>query len=100
MGMMQMWKGGKGKAGGGGKGSSPKGGPGQKAQGPKIFVGGLPKVVSDFEIREFFSNFGDVVDVKMMYNDAMESKGFCFVTFATADSAQAVFDNYDNNRIG
>merc|ERR1712107_166634 len=68
--------------------------------GPKIFVGGLPKVVTEVEIREFFGNFGSVVDVKMMYNDTMESKGYCFVTFAETASVQAVFDIYDNNMIG
>jgi len=34
-----------------------------------------------------------------MSNANGESKGYCFVTFASADSAKMVFANYDSNMI-
>merc|ERR1719401_1973555 len=35
----------------------------------------------------------------MMYTDAGESRGYCFVTFQSLEDAQKVYDNYDSNEI-
>jgi RNA-binding protein Musashi len=48
----------------------------------KLFVGGLPSNVTDEEFLEFFSQFGTVVDAKVMFDrDTGRSRGFGFVTF-------------------
>jgi len=87
----------------GGKGSSPGKGIGDKIassmQTKKIFVGNLPKVPDEENIREYFSSFGDVEEVKMMYNEKGDSKGFCFVTFESTEPAKFVFENYEHNVI-
>jgi len=99
-GMMMPWgmspggKGGKdgGKGGGKGGGRAPPGG-------KKVFVGGLPKVPSEDSIREYFSTFGEIEELKLMYNDSGESKGYCFITFDSPAAARQVFDNYDQNMV-
>mmetsp|Transcript_37745 Transcript_37745/g.68790 ORF Transcript_37745/g.68790 Transcript_37745/m.68790 type:complete len:271 (-) Transcript_37745:69-881(-) len=70
-----------------------------KAAANKIFVGALPKTANEGHVREYFENFGVVEDVKMMVHDSGEPKGYCFVTFNNANSAEAVFENYQNNQI-
>mmetsp|Transcript_51607 Transcript_51607/g.120823 ORF Transcript_51607/g.120823 Transcript_51607/m.120823 type:complete len:284 (-) Transcript_51607:73-924(-) len=70
-----------------------------RAAANKIFVGALPKSSNEGHIREYFENFGVVEDVKMMYHDSGEPKGYCFVTFNNANSAEAVFENYQSNQI-
>merc|ERR1712151_101296 len=35
----------------------------------------------------------------MMYDDAGVSRGYCFITFQSVDSAQKVYANYDHNEI-
>ncbi|XP_058836822.1 RNA-binding protein squid isoform X3 [Topomyia yanbarensis] len=59
-----------------------------KARHGKIFVGGLTAEVSDDEIKTFFSQFGNIVDVEMPFDKQKnQRKGFCFITF---DSEQVV----------
>mmetsp|Transcript_32516 Transcript_32516/g.101438 ORF Transcript_32516/g.101438 Transcript_32516/m.101438 type:complete len:241 (-) Transcript_32516:65-787(-) len=65
----------------------------------KVFVGGLPHVPSEDGIRDFFAQFGPIEEVKMMYGSGGESKGYCFITFASAEAAGKVFDNYDDNLV-
>ncbi|XP_058445570.1 RNA-binding protein squid isoform X4 [Malaya genurostris] len=59
-----------------------------KARHGKIFVGGLTTEISDDEIKTFFSQFGNIVDVEMPFDKQKnQRKGFCFITF---DSEQVV----------
>ncbi|XP_068694311.1 RNA-binding protein Musashi homolog 2-like isoform X2 [Montipora capricornis] len=67
------------------------GGPPSKDSGNnenKIFVGGLGGNATEEELRRFFSVFGKVVHVKLMYDkETSRMRGFGFVTF---DSSEAV----------
>ncbi len=48
----------------------------------KIFVGGLPRHLTEDELRTYFQSFGDVVDAVILYDPATKnSRGFGFVTF-------------------
>ncbi|KAM7360338.1 RNA-binding protein squid isoform 1-T2 [Cochliomyia hominivorax] len=59
-----------------------------KARHGKIFVGGLTTEISDDEIKTYFSQFGNIVDVEMPFDkQKSQRKGFCFITF---DSEQVV----------
>ncbi|XP_055622510.1 RNA-binding protein squid isoform X2 [Toxorhynchites rutilus septentrionalis] len=59
-----------------------------KARHGKIFVGGLTTEISDEEIKTFFGQFGNIVDVEMPFDKQKnQRKGFCFITF---DSEQVV----------
>lgn len=62
----------------------------------KIFVGGLPKSISKQTIRTYFSSFGTVKTIKIVYTD---SGGFCFVTFSSREEAEEVYKNREYNRI-
>ncbi|XP_068625822.1 RNA-binding protein squid isoform X2 [Battus philenor] len=53
-----------------------------KARHGKIFVGGLSSEISDDEIKNFFSNFGTIMEVEMPFDKTKnQRKGFCFITF-------------------
>ncbi|XP_049545140.1 RNA-binding protein squid isoform X2 [Anopheles darlingi] len=59
-----------------------------KARHGKIFVGGLTSEISDEEIKIFFGQFGNIVEVEMPFDKQKnQRKGFCFITF---DSEQVV----------
>eukprot|EP00405_Crypthecodinium_cohnii_P018263 CAMPEP_0206447124 /NCGR_PEP_ID=MMETSP0324_2-20121206/16585_1 /ASSEMBLY_ACC=CAM_ASM_000836 /TAXON_ID=2866 /ORGANISM="Crypthecodinium cohnii, Strain Seligo" /LENGTH=483 /DNA_ID=CAMNT_0053915807 /DNA_START=124 /DNA_END=1575 /DNA_ORIENTATION=+ len=68
--------------GGGGGGSAPVG---------KIFVKGLPEDMTDQEMKEYFSQYGGIADVKVM-----TGRGFGFVTFVHPGSTEgAMADNHE-----
>ena len=61
----------------------------------KLFVGGLPYAVRDDELREFFSQAGEVVSATVIMerdSDRPRSKGFGFVEMATEEGAQRAVD--------
>ncbi|XP_033212794.1 RNA-binding protein squid-like isoform X4 [Belonocnema kinseyi] len=59
-----------------------------KARHGKIFVGGLSTELSDDDIKTFFGQFGNIVEVEMPFDKTKnQRKGFCFITF---DSEQVV----------
>jgi len=88
----------KGKKGAGKEGHS--GGKGKlQTASPKIYVGSLPADASEDLVRDSFEMFGEIVDVKMMFDDRGDSKGFCYVTFATAEDAQRVLENHEFNQV-
>jgi len=65
----------------------------------KIFVGNLPFSVTQDSLSELFSQYGEVVDVKLI-TDRMSgrSKGFGFVEYSTEDAANqavAAMDGHD-----
>lgn len=54
----------------------------EHARSSKIFVGGLANTVNNMMLREFFSQFGNVLDAHVMLDrETNRSKGFGFVTF-------------------
>lgn len=59
----------------------------------KIFIGGLPRDLTDGELKEYFEQFGTLVDHVIIRCEAGCSKGFGFVTFARAESLREVFRN-------
>ncbi|XP_042219498.1 RNA-binding protein squid-like isoform X6 [Homarus americanus] len=53
-----------------------------KARHGKIFVGGLKADVSDDDIKSFFGQFGNIIDVELPFDKQKnQRKGFCFITF-------------------
>ena len=59
-----------------------------KARHGKIFVGGLSNELSDDDIKNYFSQFGNILEVEMPFDKTKnQRKGFCFITF---DSEQVV----------
>jgi RNA recognition motif-containing protein len=63
----------------------------------KIFVGGLSWETTEDELLVYFEKYGDVVDVVIMTDTATKrSRGFGFVTFKNAASADAACDHIDH----
>lgn len=64
-----------------------------KEQLRKIFVGGLSLQTTEEGMKEYFSRWGECVDVVVMrYPDSRRSRGFGFVTFENVSSVDAVLD--------
>jgi RNA recognition motif-containing protein len=54
----------------------------------KLFVGNLPYRISEDELRQVFSEFGTVTDVRLISDRATgRAKGFGFVEMSSADEA-------------
>lgn len=54
----------------------------------KIFVNNMSFDTKEEQIRELFGEFGEITDLKMITDrDTGRFRGFCFITFADADSA-------------
>lgn len=63
-----------------------------KPKARKVFVGGLAPETTEKEFREYFGQFGTVVDAQIMQDHMSgRSRGFGFITFDRDESAEAVF---------
>lgn len=57
----------------------------------QLYVGNLPYTVSEDEVRDTFSPFGDVKAVRMMMDrETGRFRGFCFVEMDDADALNAI----------
>lgn len=62
----------------------------------KLFVGGLSWNTGDEELRQAFSEFGSVVEAKVITDrDTGRSRGFGFVTFNDGSEAQNAMRQMD-----
>ena len=62
-----------------------------RAKPGKIFVGGLTEILSDEEIRNYFSQFGSVTDCEMPFDKSKnQRKNFCFITFEREETMKEV----------
>lgn len=53
-----------------------------KARHGKIFVGGLTNDLTDDDIKNYFNQFGTILEVEMPFDKTKnQRKGFCFITF-------------------
>jgi len=60
-----------------------------KARHGKIFVGGLAPELSDDDIKNFFAQYGTIVEVEMPFDKTKnQRKGFCFITFESEQVVQ------------
>jgi len=57
----------------------------------KIFVGGLPVSLSNYDFRKYFESFGKVLESQIMTDrDSGRSRGFGFITFEEEKTASEV----------
>ena len=60
----------------------------------KIFVGSLVQKTSDEDLREFYSQFGEITDCIVMKDKSTgKSRGFGFVTYAYASMVDEAMKN-------
>ncbi len=59
----------------------------------KLFIGSLPWSINNDSLRELFSQYGEITEAIVITDRATgRSKGFGFVTFTTAEAAQAALE--------
>ena len=63
---------------------------------PKVFLGGLPSTITETDLRNFFTKYGEVCEVVIMYDqEKKKSRGFGFLSFETeAARERAVADHF------
>ncbi|XP_042031742.1 heterogeneous nuclear ribonucleoprotein 1-like [Salvia splendens] len=67
----------------------------------KIFVGGLPVTLTEDDLREYFSSYGNVVGHQIMLDrETGRSRGFGFVTFDNEDGVERVLSNGRMHELG
>lgn len=63
----------------------------------KLFVGGLSWSITDDTLREAFAPHGEIEEAKVILDrNTGRSRGFGFVTFASAENAKAAMEAMDN----
>ena len=66
----------------------------------KVFVGGLSWNTGDEELRDAFSQFGEISDVKVISDrETGRSRGFGFVTFSDNESVQKAISGMDGREL-
>ncbi len=71
------------------------------AQNPKkLYVGNLPYSVSEDQLRDLFSQFGEIVDLKLI-TDRMSgrSRGIAFVEYASEEDAGKAIEATNNTEL-
>ena len=64
--------------------------------GNKLYVGNLSWGIDTDQLQEIFAEHGDITDAIVLSDrDTGRSRGFGFVTFATADMARAAIEALD-----
>lgn len=67
----------------------------------KLFVGGLPYSVTSEELKNTFTNFGEVASATVITDKfSGQSKGFGFVEMTNDDEAQTAIKELDGSELG
>ncbi|CAN6338391.1 unnamed protein product [Urochloa humidicola] len=62
----------------------------------KLFVGGLSYSMDDHSLREEFSNYGQILEARIIVDrDSGRSRGFGFVTYTSSEEASAAITAMD-----
>ncbi|PSS26248.1 Heterogeneous nuclear ribonucleoprotein like [Actinidia chinensis var. chinensis] len=65
--------------------------------GSEVFIGGLPRDVSEEDLRDLCEALGEIFEIRMVKNrDTGDSKGFAFVSFKTKEIAQQAIEELHN----
>lgn len=57
----------------------------------KIFVGGLPSTITESDFKKYFDQFGNIIDVVVMYDhNTQRPRGFGFITYDSEDAVERV----------
>ncbi|KAF8391598.1 hypothetical protein HHK36_023904 [Tetracentron sinense] len=66
----------------------------------KLFVAGLSSAVDEKSLKDAFSSFGEVSEVRIMYDkETGRSRGFGFINFSKDDEARCAKDAMDGKAL-
>ena len=65
-----------------------------------LYVGNLPFSATEDQLREFFSQSGTVVSVKIVKDEGGRSKGFGFVDMSSEGEASTAAKNSNGKELG
>jgi RNA recognition motif-containing protein len=69
--------------------------------GKKLYIGNLPYSITEAELRELFERHGTVASVNVITDrETGRARGFAFVEFEDANSAQAAMQALDGTQVG
>ena len=67
----------------------------------KLFIGGLPFATTEDDLREAFSEYGEVTYVKIITDrDTGRSRGFGFVEYGTDEDGNKAIAGMDGKELG
>lgn len=67
----------------------------QKKKELEVFVGGLDRDTTEVDLREVFSEIGDITEVRLLMNPMTnKNKGFAFIRFATVEQARRALNDF------
>ncbi|OVA14772.1 RNA recognition motif domain [Macleaya cordata] len=65
--------------------------------GSEVFIGGIPREVTEEDLRGLCEPIGEIAEVRLMKDkDTGESKGYAFITFKTKELAQEAIEEFHN----
>lgn len=66
----------------------------------KLYCGNLPFTMRDDDLNQLFAEFGEIVEAKVITDrESGRSKGFGFVEFTTAESAEAAIQALNESEV-
>jgi RNA recognition motif-containing protein len=66
----------------------------------KVYVGNLPFSVGQNELKELFSEFGEITEATIIIDKfSNRSKGFGFVTFANKEDAEKAVESMNDKEV-
>jgi RNA recognition motif-containing protein len=66
----------------------------------KLHFGNLPKTMTDSELKDLVTPFGQPASLEIIKDNTGSSKGFGFAEFDNADQARAVITGLDGKDVG
>jgi cold-inducible RNA-binding protein len=67
----------------------------------KLYVGNLPYTTTEQELRDMFSQVGEIADLAVITDRYTgQSKGFAFVEMSSDDAAQEAISRFDGQMLG
>ena len=69
-------------------------------EGRRLYVGNLPWSMSIDDIASNFESSGEVVNAHLPRDQDGRSRGFAFITFASADDASAACEQWEGRDLG
>ena len=66
----------------------------EKMQTNKIFIGKLPSELTEENLRDYFSTFGEIEEIQFVFNkQTRERKSFCFIQFKSSEAVEKITES-------